>query len=576
MDTTLMSPDRVSQGEEQDHDKTTFDLVVIGGGITGACLAYDAATRGMSVALLEKGDFGAATSSASSKLLHGGIRYLQQGRLDKVRESALERVFFQNLAPHLCHIVPFVIPSFRDLRKGRLALAAALLLYGAASAGQNRYARLQDSKIPGARLLRMRDLRSMAPLLAHVENINGGISLPECHMVNSERMTLALVNGAKSYGATVRNYAEVTELLRHGHTVTGVLVRDVETDSSMKIRAKIVANCAGPWIRELDDRTLGNKSNTITGFSRGTHAVVRDLDLPCALALPTKQKIQGIADRGGRHMFLIPWRGHALVGTSYAAYRGQLNDVAPTRADITQLTEGINGALGKDLISEDNIVHAFAGIYPLTESKIDSNVYQGTGEYEIVDHYRVSGIAGYLSVFGAKFTTARILAEKACNRIVAALGGGFDACVTRYGATPSGAFSSFAELRRHCREVAGTAVTDSTLDHLITHYGAHAIGVLDMVTENPDLLRPLGDNQDTVEAEAAYCARFEQVKYLEDFVFRRTGLGTLGNPGRSVLERAANLLAGELGWSQSRTTLEVEQTLAKFTVSPPPASAASN
>ncbi len=436
-----MQLDRPNQDQLQAIGTTTFDLVVIGGGITGACLAYDAAKRGMRVVLVEKGDFGAATSSASSKLLHGGIRYLQQGRLDKVRESALERIYFQNLVPHLCTTVPFVIPAYRDLRKGRAALAAALLLYGAATAGQNRYARLPSSKMPRARRLPMAEVQSMAPLLQHVGNINGGICLPECHMVNSERVTLALVNGAKSHGARVFNYAEATRLLRDGGKVTGVEVRDVETDASVDVQAKLVANCAGPWIRELNERELGNNSNPITGYSRGAHAVVRGLDLPCALALPTNQKIQGLADRGGRHMFLIPWRGHALVGTSYAEHRDPLDDVAPTAKDIAQLIDGINSALGEKILSEDNIVHAFAGIYPLTDSKIDSDVYQGTGEYEIVDHSRKGGLSGFFSVFGAKFTTGRILAEKACDRIAAALGGGFDACATRYEPTPSGSFS---------------------------------------------------------------------------------------------------------------------------------------
>jgi glycerol-3-phosphate dehydrogenase len=233
------------------HDRR-FDLVVIGGGITGACLAHDAALRGLSVALVDKGDFGGATSAASSKLLHGGIRYLQQLQLAKLRESALERCYFQRVAPHLTRYVPFLIPTFRGFVQGRTALDVAMRVYALLCAGQNDLIRDRVKRVPAARTLSRTETLRLAPVLGDRRNLTGSCVLYESHMHSSERMTLAFVKSAMRHGAVAANYVAVEGPLTTGRTLQGVRARDGLSGDVFEIRSRIVANASGPWIPGLN------------------------------------------------------------------------------------------------------------------------------------------------------------------------------------------------------------------------------------------------------------------------------------------------------------------------------------
>lgn len=541
-----------------------FDLVVVGGGISGACLAYDAALRGLRVTLVEKGDFGGATSSASSKVLHGGIRYLQSLRIDKVRESALERMYFQNLAPHLCRYVPFLVPAFRGLTMGRIALKTALLAYTMVSLGQNRRARHDDSRVPQSWSVDSEQLLEFAPWLKSRDDLRGGIVLPECHMLSSERMTLEFIGGAVANGGAAVNYAEAVEVGTANGRVRSVRIRDGIGGNEIDIRTRLVANCAGPWIGLFNGSALKRTRGPVTAMSRGSHAVLRGLKLPCAIGLPTDYKIEGVAGRGGRHIFMIPWRDHVLLGTSYSSHDGSLDVVEPTVEDIRQLLGGLNRAVGRDLVGPENIVHAFAGLYPLTTETVRSGVYQGTGDYEVIDHAKTDGVSGYFSVFGAKFTTARRLAENACDRLAASLGRDVGPCLTRTEPVPGGSFVSFSGLVTDLLDEYGGIVERERIEPLARLYGVNAKAVLGLVRDRPELGYSLASDRETIQAEAVYCARTEMVCRLEDFIFRRTGLGTTGNPGLDAVKTSAALIGTELDWSQEKSDAEVEHVASRF------------
>lgn len=541
-----------------------FDLVVVGGGISGACLAYDAALRGFRVALVEKADFGGATSSASSKLLHGGIRYLQSLRVDKVRESALERIYFQNLAPHLCHYVPFLVPAFRGLTTGRAALQSALLAYQLVSIGQNSRARRVDSRVPKPYSVDNKKLLDMVPWLDSRDDLRGGIVLPECHMISSERMTLGIIGGVVANGGAAANYAEAVSVRTEKGRVCSLTIRDSIAGNEIDIRTRLVANCAGPWIGSFNRLALDRSRGPVTAMSRGSHAVVRGLDLPCAIGLPTDYKIEAVAGRGGRHIFLIPWRDHALLGTSYSSHDRSVETVEPTVEDIGQLIGGVNRAAGRGVVGADNIVHAYAGLYPLTTETVRSGVYQGTGDYEIIDHAGTDGVSGYFSVFGAKFTTARMLAEKACDQLVSSLGQDFGPCRTRTESVPAGSFDTFAGLVDELQEAVGSNFDHARVEPLARLYGQDAKAILGLVKERPELGQPLAAERATIQAEAIHCARSEMVSRLEDFVFRRTGLGTIGNPGRHAIEASARLIGEELAWSREKIEAETDHVLSRF------------
>jgi glycerol-3-phosphate dehydrogenase len=535
-----------------------FDLLVVGAGITGACLACDAARRGLSVALIDKGDFGAATSASSSKLLHGGLRYMQQLRFGKVRESAFERMYFQNLAPHLAHWVPFVVPTYRDPARSKTLLAGGLLAYRMITWGQQSALRDRSRRMPSSRWLSRDEVSTMIPGIRG-DGMTGGYLFHESHMVSSERMTLAFVDDAARRGAAVANYVRADDLLREEDAVVGVRGSDLTTGASFAIRARLTLNAAGPWIGQLDER-LG--SSVVTGFSRGAHIVTRPLTDDVAVALPTRRKADAVIDRGGRHVFIIPWRGHSMIGTTYGPFEGSPDDVAPLPQDVEELIGDINAALGPGSLGPEDVTYSWAGLYPLTADEIHPDVYQGSADYQVVDHAASGGPTGIFTVFGAKYTTARLLAERAIDQAMARLGRQ-GACTTREEALACGEINDLEAFRAaKRREQRGRS--REVVDHLVTAYGRSIDTVLGIVGESDELGRPLSDDQPVLAAEAVHAARNEAAVSLADFVFRRSGLGTLGDPGAAVLERAAKVMGEVLGWDGDRRVAEIDAVRERY------------
>ena len=553
-----------------------FDLVIIGGGITGACLAADAAMRGLSVALVEKGDFGAATSSASSKLLHGGIRYLQQLNFVKVYESAKERIYFQQLAPHLTYYVPFIIPTYTSFTKGKFVMRSAMKLFEIICTGQNNILSDASKRVPASHFLSRQDVKKVVPDLQS-DNITGGVVFYESHMYSSERMTLGFIETAQQHGASAANYLEVESFLGADNgCVRGVRVKDLLNGESFDIHSALVVNAAGPWIPMLNNNIgqSGGSAKKVEGvinaFSKGAHIITRQLTQGHAVALPTKKQNQAVINRGGRHVFIIPWRGYSLIGTTYRPYKGDLDDVHATENDINEMISDINSALvpdmGIEVLRRDDVLHAFAGIYPLIDDVINTNVYQGTGKYQIVDHSKTDKLDGLVSVFGAKFTTARLLAEKALDQITPRFDKKLGRCKTRSARLASGNIEDIQSFREEQKSRYGSMLAEPVINNLVTNYGANIHRVIELIEADKRLAEELVPDRQIVAAEIVYAARHEMACHLDDFVFRRTGLGTLGSPGEDVLRHCATLMAQELGWDQNRIDREVQQTLSGFPV----------
>lgn len=534
----------------------TFDLLVIGGGITGACLAHDAALRGLTVALVEKGDFGAATSAASSKLLHGGIRYLQQAQVGKVRESAVERLAFLGVAPHLVRWVPFLLPTTRTPGKGRWLLGAGILAYRAIVAGHARALADPARRPPGESFLSRREVLARYPLLGTLPGLTGAWVIHEAHMHSSERMTLAFVKTAVRHGAVAANQVEVTGFLREGGRVTGVDAVDRETGRTLQIAAQVVANAAGPWIGALNAKLgAAHLERDIRGFSKGVHIVTRALLGDAAVGVPTRHRAQAVIQRGGRHLFVIPWRGRSLIGTTNVPFDGTPDGVAVTRADIEGLLDDVNRALPGAGLTAADVRHAFAGLYPLTEEEIRPDVYQGTGFYQLVDHAARGEAEGLVSVLGAKYTTARRLAERATDLVCRKLGRRPPPCLTRTTPLVGGDIDDLAAFRRAVAARHGRRASPAVLDHLVAHYGREVEALLaDPVPGSLDTLSP---ELPVVEAEIRYGAAHEMALHLDDLVFRRTGLGTVGHPGAAALARTAAIAGEVLGWDTARQRTEI-------------------
>jgi len=528
-----------------------FDLVIIGGGITGACLAHEATLGGLKTALVEQKDFGGFTSASSSKLLHGGIRYMPKLQMHKVRESARERAVFQHIAPHLTRTIPFIIPTFSNsFMQGRLAMTAGMGLYELINCGLNRNIADPVKRIPPARRLRLRRLARAFPELRALPGLDGAWLLPEVHMHNSERTTLAFIRTASRQGACVANYVAATGLLRKEGRVAGITVRDRLSGEQFALHAHITANAAGPLIPRLyqKHRDLGLKKPT-TGYSKGVHLVTRQLNPDFALGLNSSKQTEGYVNRGGRHIFFIPWRGCSLIGTTNVPFQGDPGQVAVTRRDIVDFVHDINALLPGARLKTEDVYYAFAGLYPLIAGEIKPGTYQGTGEYQVIDHGTEDGVAGIVTVLGAKYTTARIVAEKAGRLIARKLGFPLGPRRGRACRLLGGDIGDWHAFREGMVATHGRELDPKTIHHLIQRYGSQFERVFERIQATPDGCRPLSPVRNTLTGEIHHFVEQEMARTLEDVIFRRSGLGTIGHPGGKVLRRVGELMGSALGWS---------------------------
>ncbi|WP_420208284.1 FAD-dependent oxidoreductase [Candidatus Electronema sp. JC] len=541
-----------------------FDLLVIGGGISGACIAHDAALRGLSVALLERRDFGGFTSAASSKLLHGGIRYLPQAQLWKVRESGREQRIMQRLAPHLLRWLPFLIPTEKgSFMQGALPLQAAMRIYGLCHCG---FSDLPPGAPLGEFLPPIKAVR-VAPQLASIAKLSGAQVLNESHMHSSERMTLAFIKTAASNGAAVANYAEAVSYLSSRDRVRGVAVRDALSGKEFSVAARMTVNSSGPAAQSLNRASPSLQlrlRKEITGFARGVHLVTRQIHPDYALALTTREKTEGFVTRGGRHFFIIPWRGRSLIGTTNTPFKGDFDQLRVTAEDVDEFLADINETLPDLGLRRDEVYYAYVGIYPLTVRVIDPEKYQAGGDYQLVDHHSSDGVAGLITALGAKYTTARGLAEKTVDLAVRKLGCPAFPCRTAVTPLLEGGMTNLAAFIARKQEQYSALLTKEMAEHLIRYHGTGIDRVMETAAGDAELLKPLSPGVSVCAAEVLHAARKEMAAHLDDVVFRRTGMGTIGCPDEAALNRAAAIMAAELDWDEQRTAAEKAAVLARY------------
>ncbi|HEB50680.1 MAG TPA: FAD-dependent oxidoreductase, partial [Desulfobulbus sp.] len=394
------------------------------------------------------------------------------------------------------------------------------------------------------------DVLARVPMLSALQGLTGAQVLFESHMHSSERMTLAFLKTAVANGARVANYLAVTDLLAQGGRVEGARVRDRLGHDEFEIRARLVVNSAGPFVQQVNRSLPGLRlHHRLTGFSRGVHLVTRQLEPRYALALTTRKKTEGLITRGGRHFFVIPWRGRSLIGTTNVPVEGELDQIRVTARDVTDFLQDINEALPEANLAESDVHYAFTGIYPIIAREIKPDTYQGTGAFQIVDHAKKDGVQGIITALGAKFTTARRVAALAVDLAMKRLERRDPGCATSHTPLAEGEIPDIRAFVHQCQgRYAGLLAADVT-DELIRNHGRE-INALVRLGRETSTLEPVAPGRHTMVAEIEYAVRNEMARTLEDVVFRRTGLGTIGNPGREALERCAAIMAGHLGWDK--------------------------
>lgn len=530
-----------------------FDVIVIGGGITGASVAYEAASRGLSVALFEKRDFSWATSAATSKMIHGGLRYLANGEFGLVRESLRERRVMENIAPNFVYPMPvMILHRTTPLKNRKWIVKVGMLIYDLLSYDKN--LTWDRSK----RLSTHRTISKGKALLLEPgvppEGLTGASVYYDCESIFPERLTLAFIKSAVAYGARVSNYCKVEGFLFDGtHAIEGVKVRDLLSDKTSSVKGSVTINCAGPWA----DLVLGMAGSGSTAASlrrsEGIHIIT-------SKKLISGKHTVGAVTHSGR-FFLSPWRGHILIGTTDKPYSGDPDRYRVTRAGIMELIGHVNDVFGEGSLQYADVKHAYGGLRPLVEDQTEET-YSSSRKYEIYDN-RKDGIDGLVTVEGGKFTTSRNLAEQCVNCVERKLGRKVTRSITKnrylHGCAIKDIEAFLERVKNDNRDFGAP-----TLDYLARHYDTEYGEVLKIAGENAELSRSVNADGEIL-AQVAYAIRHEMARTLSDVLMRRTGMGTLGHPGDDVIEEAALVAAGELNWDRKRMDSEiasVSETLA--------------
>ena len=509
----------------------TFDIVVIGGGVVGAGTALDAATRGLKVALVEARDLASGTSSRSSKLFHGGLRYLEQLEFGLVREALREReLMLTRIAPHLVKPVSFLYPLTNRFSE-RPYTAAGLLLYDTMGGARS---------VPGQKHLTRAGALRMVPALKRTALI-GGIRYFDAQ-ADDARHTMTVGRTAAHYGAVVRTSTQVIGFLREADRVSGVRVRDVEDGREVEVKANAVINCTGVWTDEIQ-RLSGSRGRFRVRASKGVHIVVpRDrIVAESGLILRTEKSV----------LFVIPWRNHWIVGTTDTDWNLDLAHPAATKRDIDYILNHVNRVLATPLTHED-IEGVYAGLRPLLAGESEETS-------KLSREHAVARVApGLVAIAGGKYTTYRVMAADAVNAASADLTGRLRPSITTK-VPLLGADGYYALVNQADQLAAKHGLHPYRVRHLLDRYGSLIHEVLALAAANPDLLRPLPAAPDYLQVEVVYAVSHEGALHLEDVLSRRTRI-SIEYPHRGVdcAKQVANLMSTVLGWDEATITREVE------------------
>ncbi len=541
---------------------TTYDLLVIGGGVNGLCVAWDAALRGLSVALVEKGDFGAGTSSGTLKIVHGGLRYLQYADVRRMRESIRERMVLMRIAPHLVHPLPFLVPTYGHLLKGREIMAVAMGLTDLIGLDRNR---LDDpqKRIPNGRVISRRECLELLPGIKR-KTLTGAAVFYDAQMVNSERLTLAFALAASAAGAQLANYVEVTGLWVKDGRVERAAAKDVLTGDPFEVRARMVANMTGPWSDIVVAYLHGARPDRRVLRSKGIQIVAPLYSTEYAFAVESSQRDpDAFIRRGGRLYFVTPWRGRSLIGTTDTVYEGDPDDFAITERDIGEFIDEINEAYPAAGLTRAEVPFWFGGLRPVGEKNIDPNVSRAARKFEIIDHARRDGVANFISVVGVKYTTARGIAEQAVDLVFRKMGRRPPKCTTATTPLWGGEIERFDRFMSEQVRRKAHGLPEAVVRRLVYNYGSGLDEILAYVERDASLGRTLPGSEVT-RAEVVHACRHEMAATLTDVVVRRTELGTLGPPAPKAVDEVLAIVSNELGWSDTRRASERDALLSQY------------
>ena len=519
-----------------DLDSRRFDLAIIGGGINGAAIARDAALRGMSVILLEKDDFASGTTSWATRLIHGGLRYLEHFEFELVHESLVERGRLLENAPHLVDPLSLVLPVFRGGKHAPSKLRAGMYLYDFFSRGD---------AMPKHKWFSRKETSARWPELT-MEGLLGSFRYFDAQATFPERLVIEQIASAVSFGAVALNYARVTSIDTAGSVVTGVTLVDELSGQPHTVRARAVVNVAGPWVDQVLS-SLDPEPKREIGGTKGSHIFLESTGAEPSDALYVE------AESDGRPFFIISWNGLTMIGTTDLPFDGDLDDVVATEDEIDYLLRESKRLLPALDTSRERVLFTYSGVRPLPY--VDASSPGGiTRKHSLIDHS--PSRQGLFSVIGGKLTTHRSLAEEVVDEVAHEIGNR-EPCRTRNLPFPNSPGAGMESLREDLMRSFG--LSGPAVERLTSIYGTRAWEIAELGASDPSLATPLADDSLATGAEIVWAFENEMAVGLSDAVVRRAVTAWNANLGQSVAEGAARVGQSHLGWSKARAADELAE-----------------
>lgn len=543
-----------------------FDLLVVGGGIYGATLAWEAALRGLKVAIIEARDFGHATSANSLKVIHGGLRYLQHADFKRMRRSIWARSELMRIAPHIVNPLMFIMPTYGHLLNGRAAMAVALRINDLMAWDRNRHLGT-DKIIPKGKTISASRTLALLPQIDK-KGLGGGAIWYDGIAENTERLTLEFIIAAAHHGACVANYMEAKRLILNGDTVIGLQAHDGLDGRNLEIRSRVMVNATGPWVNKLLEMLPG-KPRVNVGWAKAVNVVLnRPQFKKYAVGLAGKESFQdkdAVVKRGRRLFFFVPWQGHSMLGTSYKKYFGEPEELRIREEDIVEILEEINFGYPAAQLTLDDVSFWHTGLVPIYhDSGRAAGPVRLIKRSMILDHQVESRIEGIVTVSGVKYTTAIATAEDTvdlvCDKLRRGnLKKGFNPLLPgALGPRLENHKASQNRLNRGDKAGFGEGPNYSP--------GAGCLNTSDAAGEKKG---PQGIGRGeylTAKEQIEHAVREEMASRLADVVFRRTAIGTKGDPGGDIIVKCAEVMSRELNWDAARRRREVDGVRSAFRV----------
>jgi glycerol-3-phosphate dehydrogenase len=491
--------------------------------------------RGLSVLLIDKGDIGGGTSSWSTRLIHGGLRYLEHFEIGLVRESLREREVLFHIAPHLVKPLPLLIPIYRKSKRGRLLIRLGMLAYDLLS---------HDKSLPRHQMLSSAETLNLATGLKK-EGLVGGANYYDAQVEFAERLVLENVLSARANGASVKTYCRLDRLIIENGKFLGAEIIDLMSNETCVVHGSIAINAAGPWVDEIAGAWSNQK---LIGGTKGSHIVVGRFPGAPESAL----YIEAQAD--SRPFFVIPWNGNYLIGTTDTRYEGDLDRIRIDESEIEYLLTEVNNLIPAAQLARKSILFAYAGVRPLPfVAKEKERAI--TRRHFISGHERAQNL---FSIIGGKLTTYRSLAEEAVDLVFKTLERRAPGSATKDKPLPGAAgIADFDEIRRQLES--NVLVSAKTVDHLLHVYGTRAVAVLKCANDEARLLECFDKETGAIAAEVVFAFQEEMAKTLSDCMLRRTMVGLNSRAGIGADEAAAEIAQRYLGWPEQRVRREVEE-----------------